>query len=155
MEENSNHNESQPDDANCCNPRSKHGWTSIQCHQSSWSSYWRFVDIMSFWHSIFTKNVDKCWQKWSQKLLTCFSVSYFKDVNGKKISNFDEVPVFKDPTEMSLNVLEVHYKFSKFQNFYQFRPSSKWTAMTHGPWVKKDGSFGRKIDYRPSTLWLK
>ena len=64
-------------------------------------------DILNF------RNVDKM----LTKMMTYFSVSYFKDVNGKKISNFDEVPVFKDPTEMSLNVLEVHYKFSKFQQF--------------------------------------
>ena len=33
--------------------------------------------------------------------------------------NFDDVPVFKDPTEMSLNVLEVHYKFSKHSHRFQ------------------------------------
>ena len=67
-------------------------------------------------------------------MLTYFSVSYFKDVNGKKISNFDEIPVFKDPTEMSLNVLEVHYKFSKFQ---QLNIRAKSTAIS-----KKGRSFG-------------
>ena len=55
-------------------------------------------------------------------------------MNGKKISNFDDVPVFKDPTEMSLNVLEVHYKFSKFE-YLKKRPSRKWMVMSqkHGP----------------------
>ena len=96
MEKNSDHNKSQSDNKNRCDPRSEHGRTSIQCCQSTWSAYRRFVEKMS------TKNAD------------IFLVSYFKDVNGKKIANFDDVPVFKDPTEMSLNVLEVHYKFSKF-----------------------------------------
>lgn len=37
----------------------------------------------------------------------------FTDANKKKIISFDDVPLLKDPAEMSLNVLEVYYKFSK------------------------------------------
>ena len=42
-----------------------------------------------------------------------FLVECFTDANKKKIISFDDVPLLKDPAEMSLNVLEVYYKFSK------------------------------------------
>ena len=42
-----------------------------------------------------------------------FLVECFTDTNKKKIISFDDVPLLKDPAEMSLNVLEVYYKFSK------------------------------------------
>jgi len=38
-------------------------------------------------------------------------VSCFTDSNKKKITTFDDVPLFKEPAEMALNVLEVYYKF--------------------------------------------
>merc|ERR1712106_1092710 len=38
-------------------------------------------------------------------------VECFTDSNKKKIVSFDDVPLLKDPAEMSLNVLEIYYKF--------------------------------------------
>ena len=46
-------------------------------------------------------------------LLTLLLVSCFTDSKKKKITTFDDVPLFKEPAEMTLNVLEVYYKFSK------------------------------------------
>ena len=71
MEENSDHNKSQPYDKNSCNSRSKHGRTSIQCCQSTWPTYWRFVDIQC-WHSMLKSNVDiRCWHSMLTIMLTC------------------------------------------------------------------------------------
>jgi len=38
-------------------------------------------------------------------------VSHFTDGNGKKINNFENVPIFKDSKEMSSRIFEVQYKF--------------------------------------------
>ena len=41
-------------------------------------------------------------------------VEYFIDEKKNKITTFEDVPLIKDQSEMSLNVLEIYYKFSKF-----------------------------------------
>jgi len=43
-----------------------------------------------------------------------YLVTGFVDVSGKKVTDFNDVPICKDQKELDEHVLEVIYKYSKF-----------------------------------------